>query len=49
MYQKNFIKDGHSAVSLSGTVWTFSVNNSSIKREYILNIHQYFMVKNNLK
>ena len=42
---KDFIKDEQSKISLNGTVYDFSVDQSSIKKENILNIHQYLMVK----
>ena len=35
--------------SLNGTAYDFSVENSSIKKEDILNIHQYLIIKNNRK
>ena len=35
--------------SLNGTAYDFSVENSSIKKEGILNIHQYLIIKNNRK
>ena len=37
---KDFTKDEKSEISLNGTVYDFSVDNSSIKKENILNIHQ---------
>ena len=46
---KTFSKDGQSEISLNGTVYDFSVDHSSIKEEDVLNIHQYFMVKNIIK
>ena len=36
-------------ISLNGTVFDFSVDPSSIEKEDILNIHQYLMIKNNIK
>ena len=42
-------KDELSEISLDGTVYDFSVNDSSIKKEDIVNIHQYLMIKNNIK
>ena len=46
---KDFTKDEHSEFFLDCTVYDFSVDNiSSIKKEDILNIHQYLMVKNNM-
>ena len=46
---KDFTKDGESEVLLNGTAYDFSVDHSSIKKEDILNIHQYLMIKNNIK
>ena len=46
---KDFTKDGQSEISLNGTLYDFSVDHSSIRKEDILNIHQYLMVKNNIK
>ena len=46
---KDFAKDEQSRISLNGNVYDFSVVHSSIKKEEILNIHQYLMVKNNIK
>ena len=46
---KDFAKDEQSKISLIGTVYDFSVDHSSIKKEDILNIHQYLMIKNNIK
>ena len=37
---KDFIQDKQKEISLNGTVYDFSVNHSSIKKEKILNIHQ---------
>ena len=31
------------------TVYDFSVDHNSIKKEDIINIHQYLMIKNNIK
>ena len=36
-------------VSLNGGVYDFPVDCSAIDKSNILNIHKYFMVKNNLK
>ena len=44
---KDFTKGEQSEISLNGTVYDFSVDHSSIKKEDILNIHQYLMIKNN--
>ena len=46
---KDFTKDEHSEYSLNSTVCDFSVNHSLIEEENILNIHQYLMIKNNMK
>ena len=46
---QDFTKDEQSEISLNGTVYDFSVDHSSIKKEDILNIHQYLMIKNNIK
>ena len=46
---KRIYKDEQSQISLNGTVYDFSVDHSSIKKEDILNIHQYLMIKNNIK
>ena len=43
------MKDEQSEISLNGTVHDFSVDHSSIKKEDILNIHQYSMTKDNIK
>ena len=47
--QKSFTKDQESEVSLNGMVYDFSVDHSSIKIEDILNIHEYLMVKKQMK
>ena len=50
MHQKILqITNRESNISLSGTVYDFSVDHSSIKKEDKLNIHQYLMVKSNIK
>ena len=46
---KDFTNDEHSEICFSSTVYDFSVDNSSIKKEDKLNIHQYLMVKHNIK
>ena len=38
---QDFTKNEQNEVSLNGTVYGFSVDHSSIKKEDILNIHQY--------
>ena len=42
-------KDEQSDISLTGTVYDFSVDHFSIKKEDILNIPEYLMIKNNIK
>ena len=46
---KEFTKIEQSEISLNGTVYGFSVDHSSIKKEYMHNIHRYSMVKNDKK
>ena len=46
---KDFTKDKQSELSLNVNVYDFSVDHSSIKKEDILNIHQYLMIKKNTK
>ena len=46
---KDFTKDEQKEMSLNGTVHDFSVDHISIKKEDILNIHQYLMIKYNIK
>ena len=46
---KDFTKDELSAISLFDTVYDFSVDNSAIEKEDILNIHEYLMTKVNVK
>ena len=46
---KDFTNNEQSLISLNGTVYNFSVNHSSIKKEDILNIHRYSMIKNSVK
>ena len=46
---KYFTKDEQSGISLCCTVHNFSVDHSSIEKEDVLNIHEYLMVKNNIK
>ena len=46
---KDFTRDEASKISLNGTIYDFSVDNSLIKKEDILDIHQYLMIKNNIK
>ena len=46
---KDFAKNGQSEISLNGTVYDYSVDHISIKKEGILHIYQYLMVANNIK
>ena len=46
---KTSAKDEQSEIYLNDTVHDFSVDHSSIKKEDILNIHQYLRVKNDIK
>ena len=46
---KDFTNNEQSLISLNGTLYNFSVNLSSIKKEDILNIHRYSMIKNSVK
>ena len=46
---KDFANEEQSEISFNGTVYDISIGHSSIKKEDILNIHQYLMAKNNLK
>ena len=46
---KDFTEDKQSEMSLFGTVYDFSVDHNSIKKEDILNIHKYLIVKTNTK
>ena len=46
---KVFTKDDRSKTSLNRTAYDFSVDHSSIKKEDILNIHQYLMIRTNIK
>ena len=46
---KDFTEDEQSEISLYGTVYDFSVDHNSIKKEDILNIHKYLMVQTNTK
>ena len=42
-------KDEQREISLNGIIYDFSVDHSSTKKKDILNIHQYIMIKNNIK
>ena len=46
---QDFAKDKQKKNSLNGIAFDFLVDHSSIKKEDILNIHQYLMIKNNVK
>ena len=46
---KNFTKDEQSEISLNDIVYDFLVDHSSIKKLDIPNIHQYLMIKSNIK
>ena len=46
---KDFTKDEQSQISLDGTLYNFSVNHTLMKKEDILNLHQFLMFKNNMK
>ena len=45
----NFTKVEQKEISLNGTAYNFSLDQSSIKKDYILNIIEYLMVQNNIK
>ena len=36
-------------MSLNGTVYNFSVGHSSTKKQNVLNIYQYLMIKDNIE
>ena len=44
---KYFTKDEQSEIS--GTKYDFPVDHSSVKKEDVLNIQQYLIIKNNIK
>ena len=46
---QDFAKDKQKKNSLNGIAFDFLVDHGSIKKEDILNIHQYLMIKNNVK
>ena len=46
---KDFTKNELSEISFNGTVYDFSVEDNSIKKEDIVNIHQRLKIKNNVK
>ena len=43
------MKSEQCEISLNGTVYDFLLDHSSIGKEGILSIHEYLMVKNNIK
>ena len=45
---KDFTKDEQSETSLNSTLYDFAVGHSPNKKEDILNIHIYLMVKNSI-
>ena len=47
-YQK-ILQKINSEISVNGTVYDFPVDCSSIEKEDILNIPEYFMLKDNIK
>ena len=46
---KDFTNDETSEISFNSTAYDFSVDQSSIRKGDILNIHQYLMIKINVK
>ena len=46
---KDFTKDEQCEISLNGTVHDFSVDNGSLKKGDMLNIHQNLMIRTNIK
>ena len=44
-----FVLKVYQKISLNNAVYDFSVDHSSIKKVDIINIHECFMVKNNIK
>ena len=46
---KDFTKNELSEISFNGTVYDFPVEDNSIKKEDIVNIHQRLKIKNNVK
>ena len=48
VYQK-FLQKMNKGNFLNGTVYNISVDHSLIRKEDILNIHEFLMVKNNIK
>ena len=46
---KDFAKVKQSEISLNGTVYDISVDDSFVEKEGTLNIHEYLMVNNDIK
>ena len=46
---QDFTKDEQSEICIKGTVYDFSVAHNSVKKEDILNIHQYLAIRNNMR
>ena len=46
---KDFMKNEQSEISLNCVVYYFFVDHISVEKEDILNIHEYLMVKSNIK
>ena len=46
---KDFMKNELSEISLNCVVYDFLVDHISVEKEDILNIHEYLMVKSNIK
>ena len=46
---KDFIENEQSEISLNCVVYDFLVDHISVEKEDILNIHEYLMVKDNIK
>ena len=42
---KEFTKDEITEISLNGTVFDYSVDHGTVRRKYILNIHDYLIKK----
>ena len=54
VYQKcikciSFTKNEQFEIPVNGTMYDFLVDHSSVEKEDILNIHEYLIVKNNIK
>ena len=46
---RSYLYVNKTEISLNCTIYDFSVEHSSIKKDDILNIPQYLMIKNNIK